>query len=110
MIVNMDKRFQRTIEHFTCEICDRHIEGDGYTNHCPHCLWSKHVDVHPGDRQAECGGMMKPVDVETEKGNQIITHECVECGHRKRNSASWNDKFDALLDVVRARNELNESE
>ena len=28
------------------------MKGNGYTNHCPKCLWSKHVDINPGDRGA----------------------------------------------------------
>jgi hypothetical protein len=46
------RRFQRTIEDFECERCRMLVTGSGFTNHCPACLWSKHVDVHPGDRQA----------------------------------------------------------
>ena len=42
--------FTRKVEDFTCEHCGREVHGNGYTNHCPHCLHSKHVDVNPGDR------------------------------------------------------------
>lgn len=97
----MSTTFRKVKENFDCEKCGRIIEGDGYTNHCPHCLWSKHVDVNPGDRQANCGGMMKPIDVVTEKGEQILTHECVVCGHQKRNKTSWRDDFDELVEVVK---------
>ena len=57
----MTKKFQRTKEDFTCEKCNLVVNGSGYTNHCPRCLWSKHVDVNPGDRQATCQGFMEPV-------------------------------------------------
>ena len=67
----MPKLFQKTVEDFICEHCGNKVAGDGYTNHCPNCLWSKHVDVNPGDRAAICGGMMKAVKVETEKGTWI---------------------------------------
>lgn len=98
--------FKKVKENFTCAKCGRIIEGTGYTNHCPHCLWSKHVDIEPGDRQADCGGLMKPVDIETMKGEHILTHECLECGHRKRNKTSWHDDFDALINVARESNKL----
>ena len=58
------RSFQRRIENFVCEHCGEKVIGDGYTNHCPKCLWSKHVDVNPGDRMAHCGGMMKPEALE----------------------------------------------
>jgi Zn finger protein HypA/HybF involved in hydrogenase expression len=48
--------FKRTIEDFTCEHCGEQVTGNGFTNHCPQCLWSKHVDIDPGDRLALCGG------------------------------------------------------
>lgn len=50
------KKFQRTTENFVCEKCGFIVEGNGYTNHCPNCIWSKHVDIHPGDRASLCGG------------------------------------------------------
>ena len=59
----MSKKFQRNIENFRCEHCEAFVIGDGYTNHCPQCLWSKHVDINPGDREELCNGMMKPVGV-----------------------------------------------
>ena len=59
--------------------------GDGYTNHCPVCLWSLHVDVHPGDRAADCGALMAPVGVDQRAGEWRIMHECRACGHRKVN-------------------------
>ncbi|MEK7158524.1 MAG: RNHCP domain-containing protein, partial [Patescibacteria group bacterium] len=46
----MSRTFQRRVEDFTCESCGAQVTGDGYTNHCPQCLVSKHVDVYPGDR------------------------------------------------------------
>ena len=36
------RNFQRHVEDFECEHCGAFVEGDGYTNHCPACLWCKH--------------------------------------------------------------------
>ncbi|MFN2146641.1 MAG: RNHCP domain-containing protein, partial [Anaerolineales bacterium] len=36
-------KFQRRIEYFICEHCGAEVSGVGFTNHCPVCLWSKHV-------------------------------------------------------------------
>ena len=59
----MVKRFSKCVEDFTCEECGSPIEGNGYTNHCPNCLYSKHVDINPGDRKSTCGGIMAPIRV-----------------------------------------------
>lgn len=96
-LVEAMRNFQRTIEDFTCGHCGTEVKGDGYTNHCPRCLWSKHVDINPGDRAETCGGMMEPVRVELEHGERILIHKCEKCGAIKRNKASNNDDFDALL-------------
>lgn len=93
----MARQFQRTVEDFTCEHCGYAVQGDGYTNHCPHCLWSKHVDQHPGDRAAECGGLMAPVGLESVPGRYRILHRCQDCGYEKWNRAHAQDDFDALL-------------
>ena len=36
------------------------LRAMNYTNHCPRCLYSKHVDINPGDRAEQCDGMMEP--------------------------------------------------
>jgi ribosomal protein L37AE/L43A len=97
----MSETFRRTKEDFVCEHCGTAVTGNGYTNHCPNCLWSKHVDVHPGDRAAECGGMMEPVSVSSKSGEYIITHKCTRCGYEKNNSASAEDSIDVLAEIAR---------
>lgn len=93
------KKFQRRKEDFICENCGMFVKGNGYTNHCPNCLWSKHVDINPGDRLSICKGMMKPVRVELEKGKYIIVQQCVKCGFEKRNKADKKDNLDAIIKV-----------
>lgn len=95
----MGTNFKRTIEDFICGNCGEEVKGDGYTNHCPSCLWSKHVDINPGDRAAECGGMMRPAKVEIEKGEYVLTHRCVKCGREKRNKMSPKDNFQEVLKI-----------
>src|SRR4029450_685017 len=76
----LSRRFTRTRENFRCANCDRWVAGNGYTNHCPDCLWSMHVDVHPGDRAASCGALMEPIGLLYESGEFILVHECTGCG------------------------------
>ena len=91
--------FIRTTEDFICEKCGFSVKGNGYTNHCPQCLWSKHVDISPGDRAGECLGLMEPTGV-TKKGNEyVILHKCVVCGFKKPNKAVREDNFDMLVQI-----------
>lgn len=95
--------FKRNKEDFTCEHCGQAVQGDGYTNHCPKCLWSKHVDVDPGDRAAACGGMMKPVLLEGGTPDYVITHECEECDFRRRNKVQHADDPAAVVALAAQR-------
>lgn len=97
------KTFIRKKEDFICERCGASVKGTGYTNHCPKCLWSKHVDIFPGDRKSTCQGMMKPVGMDLEKGGYIITHRCVKCGYEKRNAAAPGDDFEEILKLVKKK-------
>lgn len=96
------RKFQRTIEDFVCEHCGATVSGTGYTNHCPACLWSKHVDVNPGDRAAQCGGLMESIRVEGSSPEYRIVHRCFTCGVQKINMAQKEDDNDALLRLARA--------
>lgn len=91
------RKFQCVKEDFTCEQCGFFVRGSGYTNHCPRCLWSKHVDVNPGDRQARCHGLMEPISVEVEAGECVILHCCISCDFKKRNKAAKDDNFEEML-------------
>lgn len=93
------KKFQRKIEDFVCEKCDFYVEGDGYTNHCPKCLWSRHVDVNPGDREEKCGGMMEPVRISIKKGENYVNHRCVKCDFERVNKVKKEDNFDTIVKI-----------
>ncbi|MFA6446245.1 MAG: RNHCP domain-containing protein [Candidatus Paceibacterota bacterium] len=91
------KKFIRTIEDFVCEHCGVNVQGSGYTNHCPKCLWSKHVDVNPGDRLANCCGLMKPISAVQEDKVWFIIQKCQKCDHERRNKFGPEDSFDELI-------------
>lgn len=77
------------------------VVGTGYTNHCPECFWSKHVDVFPGDRRAACGGLMSPVAIESESDTFIVTQCCRVCGHTRRNRIGSADNMAALVGIAK---------
>lgn len=91
------KSFTRRIEDFTCANCGTHVRGNGYTNHCPQCLYSRHVDNNPGDRAAVCGGMMCPIAAAPYRDGYIITHKCEKCGKTIRQNAAPDDNLDAII-------------
>jgi len=93
------KKFQKRKEDFVCENCGMEVVGSGYTNHCPECLWGKHVDVNPGDRAADCGGMMKPVAVEVKGDQYILLHKCEKCGFERKNKVGEGDSFETVLKI-----------
>jgi len=97
----MAKQFSRQIEDFVCGHCGGEVTGNGYTNHCPDCLWSKHVDVNPGDRASTCGALMEPIRVTEKSGEYIITHRCQDCAHIKPNRTSQKDDFNRVVELAR---------
>jgi hypothetical protein len=94
----MPQHFTKVDENFTCDHCGTQVTGTGYTNHCPHCLYSKHVDNQtPGDRQSQCQDLMKPIGVEVKSGKYIIHHRCQTCQTIKKNQASPQDNQELLI-------------
>ena len=62
-------------DSFSCKVCGRLVVPDGagsdHRNHCPNCLSSLHVDIDPGDREADCGGIMEPIAVWVRQGGRM---------------------------------------
>lgn len=61
--------------YFNCKSCGARVElsgaGSAHRNHCPYCLCSLHLDSEPGDRAADCGGIMEPVGVWGAQGRRV---------------------------------------
>ena len=94
------KLFQRRIEDFVCENCGYDVVGNGYTNHCPKCLYSKHVDMNPGDRKNPCKGLMEPVSIEQKHGEYMILHRCIKCKFEKRNHTVPEDNYEKIIELT----------
>lgn len=99
--------FVKTIEDFRCAHCDEMVRGSGYTNHCPRCLWSRHVDKDPGDRKASCGGMMKPLRIEGTTEQYRVVHRCEVCGFERTTNVAPDDDIDAILAIVETHAQKN---
>ncbi len=99
----MSLTFQKRIENFTCEHCGARVSGSGFTNHCPVCLWGKHVDIYPGDRANECQGLMEPEQVTIGRDGYVIHHRCIKCGFVGTNKSAEGDEVGAFLDKQRGK-------
>ena len=109
---SFDKGYYKTHpcnESFVCKVCGRTVVPDGagseHRNHCPYCLWSKHVDLNPGDRASKCQGLMKPLRVEKDNDGYVLVHRCQKCGYEKRNKTSEEDNFEEIINLAKANHE-----
>lgn len=92
-------------ESFTCKVCGRLVvpngAGSDHRNHCPYCLTSMHLDIEPGDREADCGGAMEPVAVWVRKnGEWAIIHHCKICGALSSNRIAADDNPLKLMSIA----------
>lgn len=87
---------------FVCENCGKKVApikfGGSYRNHCPFCLFSKHVDGSiPGDRVEPCHGLMEPISVFTRRsGEYVLVHKCTKCHFERFNRIAGDDDFDKV--------------
>jgi hypothetical protein len=92
--------FIRKVENFRCEVCGVMVEGNGYTDHCPKCLWGKHQDGDmPGDRASECGGLMEPVGAQTKGVGYKLSYKCVVCGKKFDVESAENDNREEIIKI-----------
>ena len=80
-------------ESFVCGHCSQEVPiGDVMIrDHCPFCLWGRHLDNIPGDRAAECGGLMRPLSFSVGGGTRWIHYQCTKCNHQFRVRAHPDD-------------------
>jgi len=81
---------------------EREISGVNNRNHCPRCLFSRHVDEKTaGDRRATCMSRMEPVGLtlkqahkrygQEEQGELMLIHQCKGCGKISINRIAADD-------------------
>ena len=90
---------------FTCKVCGRlctpQNAGSDHRNHCPNCLSSLHVDIEPGNRASDCGGIMEPVAVWVRRGGEwAIIHRCKRCGALSSNRVAADDNPMKLMSIA----------
>ncbi len=95
------KRFTMRDEEFICENCHKIVDTLKYTarDHCPFCLYSKHVDINPGDRLNNCLGLLKPIGIEKFKNSYKIIYKCDKCKNIHKNIVSTDDNMDLIIEL-----------
>lgn len=95
------KKFNMIDNEFICESCNKHIKPLNYTarDHCNYCLYSKHVDINPGDRKNECKGLLKPIGIEKFKDTYKIIYKCMKCGCYHKNIIANDDNLNLIIEL-----------
>lgn len=88
-------------EEFVCDNCGKIVNKLNYTarDHCPFCLYSKHVDINPGDRLNKCKGLLKPIDIEKYKDSYKIIYECTKCHEKHKNIMANDDDYNIIIEI-----------
>lgn len=95
------KRFNELDEEFICEKCGQKVEKLNYSSrdHCNYCLYSKHVDINPGDRLNKCQGLLKPIGIEKYKDTFKIIYICEKCKKKHKNIMARDDDMDKIIEA-----------
>ena len=102
------KNFSKLDEEFICENCGENVKKLNYTSrdHCPHCLYSKHVDINPGDRSNTCLGLLVPIEIEKFKNTFKIIYKCKKCNKMHKNVIATDDDFNKIIDLSTKKGEF----
>jgi hypothetical protein len=109
---------------FKCGYCGNFVSaahvlsGVNNRNHCPYCLWSRHLDLFAaGDRLSACKGQMKPIGLTMKRsknkyqiksrGELMLIHECVDCRSLSINRIAADDDSDSVIEVFQDSLTLN---
>lgn len=101
---------------FKCIQCHQYVScapimaGVQNRNHCPACLWSRHLDwMAAGDRLSGCRAAMEPIGLTTKRtknkyargrdGELMLIHRCTGCEKIVINRIAADDSAAAILDI-----------
>ena len=98
-------RYRNDEDDFVCRHCRRGVNAESYgtrhRNHCPHCLWSLHLDNSPGDRSSACDGEMEPIGIWVRPdGEWAVIHRCRSCGTLRTNRVAGDDSPWAMMSLA----------
>ena len=102
---------------FYCKHCSRLVSASSalsgvvHRNHCPYCLYSRHVDLfRAGDRLCACKSLMAPVGLTLKRsrdkyasqpgGELMLVHCCSHCGELIINRVAADDIPEELTRLI----------
>lgn len=112
----MKLKTEQKKDEFICNNCEEQIFfsefiGTLNRNHCPYCLWSKHLDLEKaGDRKSNCKMGMKPIGLtfkqkrvdkygKIRQGELMLIHKCVKCGKISINRLAGDDNSEIIMKI-----------
>ena len=101
------KKFNELDEGFICKNCKKEVKPLIYSSrdHCPYCLYSKHVDINPGDRETHCKGLLVPIDIEKHKDTFKIIYRCNKCKQTHKNIIAKDDSIEEIISLSSKKNQ-----
>ena len=101
---------------FTCRHCALYVPchpalaGVQNRNHCPYCLWSRHLDWRiAGDRMAGCRAALLPIGLTIKRsrtkyagardGELMLIHRCTICAKVAINRIAADDCAAAIMQI-----------
>jgi hypothetical protein len=85
------------------------VSGVHNRNHCPYCLWSRHLDLAvAGDRLSACKAPMRPIGLTMKPGHNkyalgggelMLVHLCLDCGRLSINRIAADDDVQTLAGI-----------
>jgi hypothetical protein len=114
---------RQAYDSFLCKHCHAlvstasFLSGVQNRNHCPYCLWSRHLDLFAaGDRLSACKAPMRPIGLtfkSTPKkygsgnGELMLIHVCTECESLSINRVAADDDLQTIYRVFEASFQLD---
>jgi len=112
---------------FCCAHCHAYVTAEAWLsgvqnrNHCPYCLWSRHLDqFDAGDRLAACKAAMQPIGLAlkqtykkyawTQPGELMLIHQCIDCGKLSINRIAADDDIETILAVFEQFSSVDEQQ
>ena len=110
-------------DDFRCRHCRQIVSanpilsGVQNRNHCPYCLWSRHLDLsRAGDRMSACKALMRPIGLTLKRapkrygaayaGELMLILECIECGKVSLNRVAADDFSESLFEVYQSSRKM----
>lgn len=123
----LEKNSRLSLDGFQCRHCLAYVythpivSGVQNRNHCPYCLWSRHVDhTRVGDRMSACKAIMQPIGLTVKRrqnkygghvlyGELMLIHRCNDCGKVSINRLAADDQVERIMELFQESFSMDEN-